>query len=69
MPEDLNPWVRVTDKDTGHRLSIRKSAVAHGNFTVLKQDAVDPLTGDPLPPESNTTNSGQSADTKEKSNG
>ncbi len=66
MPE--NNWVRVTDKDTGHRISIRESAVPHGNFTVLKQDAVDPLTGDPLAPEHNTT-SGQKADMKEKANG
>lgn len=61
-----NPWVRVTDKDTGHRLSVRESAVAHGNYNVLKSDAVDPLTGEPLPPEFNAT-SGQTADTtKEK---
>lgn len=49
MPDD-NPWVRVTDKDTGHKLSIRESAVPHGNYAVLKQDATD-LGGDPLPPE------------------
>lgn len=75
MPE--NPWVRVTDKDTGHRLSIRRSALPHGNYNELKADAVDPLTGDPLPPEygvakplSSTTTSGQSADTsKEKNDG
>lgn len=62
MPE----YVRVTDKDTGHKLSIPKSAVPHGNYTVLKQDAVDPLTGDPLAPEFNTT-SGQKADTSKES--
>lgn len=71
-----NDWVRVTDKDTGHRISVRESAVPHGNFTVLKADATD-LGGDPLPPEydatkplSSNTNSGQSAGTeKEKTNG
>lgn len=65
MPES-NPWVRVTDKETGHRLSVRESAVAHGNYNVLKQDAVDPLTGEPLPPEFKTE-TGQSADTKKES--
>lgn len=71
-----NDWVRVTDKDTGHKITVRESAVPHGNFTVLKADAVD-VGGDPLPPEygavkplSSTTNSGQSADTsKEKNDG
>ena len=70
MPE--NDWVRVTDKDTGHRLSIRRSALPHGNYTELKQDAVD-LSGDPLPPEfhaikplSSHTTTGQSADTKKE---
>lgn len=71
---DAHGWVRVTDRDTGHKLSLRASQVAHGNFTVLKADASDPLTGDPLPPEFNavkpTASSGQSADTeKEKSDG
>ncbi|MEQ7847720.1 hypothetical protein [Nocardioides kribbensis] len=63
MPE--NDWVRVTDKDTGHRLSVRQSAVAHGNYNVLKSPAIDPVTGDVLPPEFNTT-SGQSADPKKE---
>ena len=62
----MTEYVRVTDADTGHKLSIPKSALAHGNYRELKQDAVDPLTGDPLAPELNT-NSGQKADTsKEK---
>lgn len=63
MPE-FDDWVRVTDKDTGHKLSLRESQVPHGNYNVLKQDAVDHL-GDPLPPEFNT--SGQSADPKKES--
>lgn len=68
--------LRVTDKDTGHRLSIPASALGHGNFNVLKQPASD-VAGDALPPEydvvkplSSNTNSGQSADIeKEKPNG
>lgn len=62
----MTKFVRVTDKDTGYKLSIPESAVPHGNYTVLKQDAVDPLTGDPLAPELNTT-SGQKADPKKES--
>lgn len=75
MPE--NKWVRVTDKDTGHKRSVRESALPYGNYTVLKADAVNPITGDVLPPEFNAvkplsspTTSGQSADTtKESTNG
>ena len=48
MPE--NNWVRVSDTSTGHRITIRESAVTHGNYRVLKADAVD-VHGDPLPPE------------------
>lgn len=74
-PDEFGRY-RVTDKDTGHRLSIPASALPHGNFTVLKQPASD-VAGDALPPEHNatkplssTTTSGQSADTeKEKDNG
>ena len=66
MPADPTEWVRVTDKDTGHKLSIRRSALPHGNYNELKQPAVDPLTGDALPPELNTT-SGQKADTSKES--
>lgn len=67
-------YVRVTDQDTGHKLTIAESAVPHGNYRVLKADAVD-VGGDPLPPEFgavkvSVTNSGQQADTeKEKTNG
>lgn len=68
---------RVTDKDTGHKRSIHAAELPHGNYTVLKADASDPLTGDALPPEfnavkplSSNTNSGQEADPKkEKANG
>jgi hypothetical protein len=59
MPE----YVRVTDQDTGHKFSIQRSAlahgntvlkseVAHGNYRELKADALD-HNGDPLPPEFN----------------
>ena len=72
----MTDYVRVTDNDTGHKLSIPREALPHGNFRELKQDAVDPLTGDPLPPEFHTLESlssptsGQSADTKkEKAHG
>lgn len=73
MPE--NNWVRVTDTDTGHKLTVRESAAAGGNYRVLKAEAVD-VHGDPLPPEygavkplsNNTTTDGQKAENdKEKS--
>lgn len=64
MPDE-NPWVRVSDKDTGHKLSVRESALPHGNYAVLKQDATD-LGGDPLPPEhKDATASPSPAATKE----
>jgi hypothetical protein len=71
-PDEFGRY-RVTDKDTGHKRSVDALQVHHGNYTILKQPASDPLTGDPLPPEFNTLESlssptsGQSADTtKEK---
>ena len=69
MPE--TEWVRVTDKDTGHKRSIPKSALPHGNYTVLKADAVDPVTGDVLPPEYGaikplSSQSGQQAEPKKE---
>lgn len=48
MPE----YVRVTDLDTGHKLSVLRSEVANGNYRELKAPAVNEL-GDPLPPEHN----------------
>ena len=64
--------IRVTDKDTGHRRTIRAADVHLGNYNVLQQPASDPVTGDPLPPEygaikPQSTNSGQQADTKKES--
>lgn len=51
MPEIPDPtdWVRVLDVDTGHQRSIRRSALPHGNYTVLNEPAVDPTTGERLP--------------------
>lgn len=73
-PDEFGRY-RVTDRDTGHRLSIPASALPHGNFNVLKQPASDPVSGAALPPEygvleSLSNNSGQQADTpKEKAHG
>lgn len=73
MPE----YVRVTDRDTGHKRTVLRSDLPHGNYTELKADAVDERTGLPLEPEFNATKplsspttSGQQAETeKEKANG
>lgn len=62
--------VRVTDKDTGHRLSVTLDQLRHGNFTVLKADASNPLTGEALPPEHNVakpSTTGQQADNTKES--
>ena len=59
-------WLRVKDEDTGHRSSIRPSQLPHGKYTVLKQPASNPLTGDPLPPEYAGSNSGPAAATTTK---
>ena len=75
MP-DYSDFVRVTDLDTGPKVSIPSSALPHGNYRELKADALD-ANGEPLAPEygaakplSSTTTSGQQADTtKEKANG
>ena len=62
MPE--NTWVRVTDQDTGHKLTVLASEVANGNYRELKQDAVD-HNGDPLPPEFKGTEAKTATDKKE----
>ena len=63
--------LRVKDKDTGHHRTIAASALPHGNYEVLKSAAVDPVTGDDVPPkyaDKPVGTSGQKADTtKEKS--
>lgn len=46
----MSKYVRVLDKDTGHKLSVFEAEVSHGNYSVLSVDAVD-SNGDPLPPE------------------
>ncbi len=58
MPE----YVRVKDKDTGHKLSVPASEVENNPdaYQVLKQDAVD-TSGLPLPPEHATTSGSSSA--------
>jgi hypothetical protein len=43
-------YVRVTDTDTGHKLTILRSELPNGNYRELKADAVNE-NGDPLPPE------------------
>jgi hypothetical protein len=69
MP-DTNEWVRVKDKDTGHKLSVRESELPHGNYDVLKQPAVDETTGLVVPPEfHNADTSASTATSKEKTNG
>lgn len=57
-------YVRVKDKDTGHKFSVIASAVDEDAMQVLKQDAVD-ISGEPLPPEYAGSNTGQSAAKKE----
>lgn len=67
-------YVRVTDRDTGHKRTVLRSELPHGNYAELKSPATDERTGLPLPPEcgtpkslsSNTTNTGRKAtDTEE----
>ena len=76
MPE----YVRVLDKDTGHKRSVPSSEVPHGNYEVLAAEpAVNPATLEPLPVElakpaktaapeslSSKSTSGQSADPKKE---
>lgn len=70
MATTTDEYVRVTDKDTGHRRSVLKSKLHLGNYQVLKSPAVDPVSGDVVPPEFKsveTTPSGQQAETKKES--
>lgn len=64
-------YLRVTDLDTGHKISVLESEVANGNYRELKADAVNEL-GDPLPPEFNavkpSTTQGQTATDTSKEN-
>lgn len=45
-------YIRVTDLDTGHKLTIVASALPHGNYRELQAPAVN-IAGEPLPPEHN----------------
>jgi hypothetical protein len=66
MPaEDTNEPVRVKDKDTGAIYTIRRVSLPHGNYQELKQDAVNPLTGEFMPVEYPQADSAAAA-TKEK---
>lgn len=57
--------IRVKDRDTGYHRTIDAAALPHGNYERLKSAAVDPRTGDDVPPKFDT--SGRQADTtKEK---
>lgn len=64
-PDEL---VRVTDLDTGHKLTIPRTALPHGNFRELKESPVD-VSGFPTEPEHNAVKpTGASATTTEKEN-
>lgn len=56
--------IRVKDKDTGYVRTIHAGELPHGNYQVLKQDAVD-AAGVDLPPEFNNDDNGQQAAKKE----
>lgn len=57
-------YVRVTDQDTGHKLSVLRTELPHGNYRELKADAVD-QSGGPLPPEFNAVKPTTSSSTTE----
>lgn len=69
MPEpeyDRDEWIRVKDKDLGYDSTIRGSQLPHGNYQVLKQDAVD-AAGEPLPPDYHLDDKAESATIKKES--
>lgn len=53
--------IRVKDKDTGYHRTIPASAFAHGNYERLKSAAVDPVTGDDVPPKFDAAHNGEPA--------
>lgn len=68
MPDpeyDRDEWLRVKDKDLGYDYSIRGSQLPHGNYQVLKQDALD-VGGEPLPPDFHLDDKAESATTKKE---
>lgn len=69
----MSEYVRVLDKDTGHKRSVPESELPHGNYEVLEEPAVEERTALPLPPEhaapkslSSKSNSGQLAEPKKE---
>lgn len=65
--------IRVRDNDTGYHRTIDAASLPHGNYTVLKGDAVDPRTGDDVPPKFDAARtseppSGRQADTQKEKN-
>lgn len=69
----MSEFVRAKVKDTGHKVSLRKSVVDANPdaYTVLKEDAVDHV-GLPLPAEHATpkplSSNGQKATTEKENN-
>lgn len=69
----MSDFVRVLDKDTGHKRSVPESELPHGNYAVIDEPAVHQNTGLPLPPVygtpkslSSKSNSGQLAEPKKE---
>ena len=60
----MSDYVRVTDTDTGHKITVLRTELDHGNYRELKADALD-HNGDPLPPEFNATKPLSSSSTPE----
>lgn len=50
MSDDPMAYVRVLDVDTGHKRSVRRIELPHGNYRELDEPALD-VAGEPLPPE------------------
>lgn len=46
----MSERIRVKDKDTGHERTIDALMLPHGNYEPLDSDAVDPVTGEDVPP-------------------
>lgn len=67
MPDfDPSERVRVKDKDTGYVRTVHAGELPHGNYQVLKQDAVD-AGGVDLPPEFPGADSAPSSSTPKES--
>lgn len=46
----MSERIRVRDNDTGHERTIAAHLLPHGNYEVLTSAAVDPRTGEDVPP-------------------